>query len=115
MTRAVILTALIAMPAMAQDIHRWNADTYIVMQPTTQAGAFAEVIFSNHDIHVFFIETFTLTHDGITVDVMVEINASGADDRMTVTPPPGFIAVPPELLVPENGAGRILIMEDATS
>jgi hypothetical protein len=46
----------------------------------------------------------------------MEINAQGgAADRMTVTPPEGYIAVPDSVLVPENGAGVIIIYEGGLS
>ena len=36
-------------------------------------------------------------------------------ESRTVTPPPGYLAVPPELSAPEDGGGRIDIVMEAVS
>jgi len=40
---------------------------------------------------------------------------SNLAETMTVTPPAGYVAWPPEVTVPEGGAGVILILEEAVS
>ena len=102
-----------AVAALAQDTYAWTPDTRITLQPTSQPGAVAEVVFLNTEIHTAFAYALPLTLDGLTVSVAVEINADGPADRFTVTPPEGFIAWPESLLVPENGAGVIYIMDEA--
>jgi hypothetical protein len=109
-----ILAWVVAFAAFAQDTFAWTPDTRVTIQPTAQPGAVAEVVFLNQEIHTAFGYTFDLTLDGLTVTVVMEINAAGgAADRMTVTPPEGYIAVPDSVLVDENGAGVIHIYEDA--
>lgn len=95
--------------ALAQDTYAWTPDTRVTIQP----GAVAEVVFLNTEVHTAFAYAFPLTLDGLTVSVAVEINAEGAADRYTVTPPDGFIAWPESQLVPENGAAVIYIMDEA--
>lgn len=40
---------------------------------------------------------------------------SNLAETMTVTPPAGYVAWPPEVTVPEGGAGTILILLEAVS
>lgn len=101
--------------AMATDIHRWTPDTYIQIKPTSVPGAEAEVVFLNTSIHPLPTETFVINLDGLEVEVLFERDVEGISDSFTVTPPPGFIAIPQELVVPENGVGRILIIEGGLS
>jgi len=115
MTRFLALTAIFCVAfsaAIAGETYRWNHETHITIQPTSQPGAVAEVVFSNTDIHVFGREVFDLTLGDITVTVVYEMNVNGADDRFTVTPPPGYLAIPETLVVPEEGAGVIFVFQD---
>lgn len=115
MTRFLLLTAAFCVAfsaAVASDIHRWTDDCFVVIQPTTVVGAEAEVVFLNTELHDLPSETFDLTLGDLTVSVTITPDrAYGQPDRFTVTPPPGFIAIPPELIVPENAAGRIVIYQ----
>lgn len=114
--RALMLAAaMLSAPAFASDTYIWDGDTHVHLAPSNRPGVEAEVLFSNTGIHLMNVYTFTLSIDGLAVDVRVEINASGADDLITVTPPPGFLAVPPSLLVPEDGGGRIDIVMEGMS
>ena len=118
MTRFLLLTAAFCVAfsaAVADQTYRWNAETYVTIQPSHRAGVAAEVHFVNTGIHADPYYSFDLDLDGMLVTVLVEINTSGADDTMTVTPPSGFIASPPEVTVPEGGAGTILILLEAVS
>ena len=118
MTRFLFLTAIFCVAfsaAMATEIHRWTNDCYVTIQPTTRPGVEAEVFFANENIHPLAAEEFTLTLDGLTVSVRVDRGLGMLPDTMTVTPPPGYIAWPPEIVVPEGGAGTILILLEATS
>lgn len=118
MTRFLILTALFCAAfstAFAADTYRWNYETFVTIQPSSHLGVEAEVHFVNTDIHDQPYFSFDLDLDGLVVTVLVEINTSGADDTMTVTPPSGFIASPPDVTVPEGGAGTILILLEAVS
>ena len=109
----LILGGSMAVAALAQDTFAWSPESRITLQPTSQPGAVAEVVFLNTEVHTAFAYAFPLTLDGLTVSVAVEINADGPADRFTVMPPEGFIAWPESLVVPENGAGVIYIMDEA--
>ena len=111
---ASVLVFVGVFSAAVAETYAWNHETHVTIQPTAQPGAVAEVVFLNPEVHGQFAYAFPLTLDGITVSVAMEINAQGgAADRMTVTPPEGYIAVPDSVLVPENGAGVIYVYEDA--
>lgn len=115
MTRFPLLTAAFCIAfsaAVAQDTYTWDDRTRVTIQPSNIVGAEAEVVFLNTELHSLESETFELTLDGLTVTVTITPDrAYGQPDLMTVEPPPGFIAIPPELIVPENAAGRIVIYQ----
>lgn len=99
--------------AVAEQSRIYRDGSHISIQATNYPGARAEVVFHNLNVHSVLAEEFTLTLGDITVGVLFERDITySADDRFTVTPPAGFIAVPPALVVPENGTGIILIYEE---
>lgn len=118
--RTVILTALLLIgwlvtPVLADQTHAWGyfpeyAST-ITLQPTDAPGAVAEVVFDNKTVHSDELVTFDLTMDGLTVTVEALVGRGLTPDRMTVIPPDGFIADPPEIDVGEDAVGRVLIRE----
>ena len=99
----------------ADDVYRWTDQNYVTIQPSSRTGVVAEVHFVNDITHQLGEETFTVDLDGLTVRIDYMMNTVGADDTIIVTPPEGFIAYPPEITVPENGAGTVLILLDAVS
>ena len=100
--------------AAVAETYAWNHETHVTIQPTKQPGAVAEVVFLNTNIHTLLAETIELTLDGLTVSVLFERDVDyDASDRITVTPPPGYLAIPESVIVPENGAGVIHIYEEA--
>lgn len=119
MTRFLLLTAAFCIAfsaAVAGDTYEWDDQTRVTIQPTNVVGAEAEVVFLNTELHDLPSETFDLTLGDLTVSVTITPDrANGQPDRFTVTPPPGFIAIPPELIVPENAAGRIVIYQGGLS
>jgi C4-dicarboxylate-specific signal transduction histidine kinase len=100
---------------LASDTHQWNAETFVQITPSDRPGVEAEVTFQNRDIHPLQVERFTVELDGLAVGLVLELNTSGADDLLTVTPPPGYYADPPQVVVPENSAVTVLIYVEATS
>ena len=100
--------------AHADTTHTWGALTgyqsTIRLQPTDAPGAVAEVVFDNKTVHRDELVTFVLELDGLAVTVDALVGRGLTPDRMTVTPPVGFIAVPAEIDVPENEAGVVLIL-----
>lgn len=119
MTRFLFLTAVFCAAfsaAVAEEIYRWTNESYVVIQPSSRPGVIAEVTFLNEDIHSSDDE-ITLTLDGLSIVVQINTDRSAMmrPDTMTVTPPAGFIAYPPEVTVPEGGAGTILILLEGVS
>lgn len=121
MTRPLTLAALVLLflgwlvaPVLAESVHVWgNLTGYkstITLQPTTAPGAVAEVVFDNKTVHADQAVTFVLDIDGLAVTVDALVGRGMTPDRMTITPPQGYIAVPPEIDVPENAVGVVLIM-----
>lgn len=111
---ALLFSVALAVPCAAQDRHSWGGAFYqstITLQPTDAPGAVAEVVFDNRTVHVDEFATFDLTLDGLTVTVEALVGRGLTPDRMTVIPPPGYIADPPEIDVPEEQIGRVLIRE----
>ena len=119
MTRFLLITAAFCIAfsaAVAGDTYEWDDRTRATLQSSNIVGAQAEVVFLNTELHNLASETFTLTLGDLTVTVTITPDrAYGQPDLMTVEPPPGFIAIPPEIVVPENAAGRIVIYEGGLS
>lgn len=108
--RGLVAAAFLALPASAETTHGWAGGySHITIRPTTAPGAVAEVIFANRTVHSDDDLTFSLTLDGLTVDVHALVGRGLTPDRITVEAPPGFIAVPPELDVAEDDVGVILL------
>jgi len=112
--RGLVAAAFLALPASAETSHTWGMlegyTSTIAIQPTQAPGAVAEVVFDNKTVHTDENVTFALTLDGLTVEVYAQVGRGLTPDRMTVTPPDGFVAVPPELDVAEDDVGVILIL-----
>jgi hypothetical protein len=106
------LTLLFALPASAETQHLWAGGySSIAIQPTDAPGAVAQIVFDNKTVHSDRLERFDLTLDGLTVTVEALVGRGLTPDRMTVLVPPGYLADPPEIDVPENEIGRVLIYE----
>ena len=102
-----------ALPTHAETAHTWGSSFYqssITLQPTDAPGAVAEVVFDNKTVHADEDVTFTLDLDGLAVMVDAQVGRGLTPDRMTITPPDGYIAVPDMLDVAEDAEGVILIV-----
>ncbi len=111
--RAIIASLILALPASAQDTHTWGSSFYpstIVLEPTTAPGAVAQVSFDNKTVHRDERVTFDLTLGDLTVTVEALVGRGLTPDTFTVTPPPGYFAVPESLDVNEDDTGTILII-----
>jgi hypothetical protein len=112
--RAIIASLALAFPAHAETTHTWGSPFFastITLQPTDVEGAVAEVLFDNKTVHADELARFDLTLDGLTVSVEALVGRGLTPDRMTVFPPDGYLAVPPELDVDEDAVGRIVIFQ----
>lgn len=108
MTRALLL-CLLASPVAAQDTRTWPGysgipDSTARLHAPTVAHAEATLTFHNTTVHSFD-ETFVLTWGGITVDVDFRWQVDGSAESLTITPPPGYIAMPDVLTVDEDSTG----------
>lgn len=110
--RILLASLALALPASAQDTHTWGSQFYpstITLEPTDAPGAVAQVTFDNRTVHADEEVTFDLTMGDLTVTVVALVGRGLTPDRMTVTPPPGYIAVPPDLDVEEGAVGAIIV------
>ncbi len=111
--RLILASALCALPAHADTTYTWGSVFYpstITLQPTDAPGAVAEVVFDNKTVHIDELVTFTLDLDGLAVTVDALVGQGMTPDRFTVTPPDGYVAVPPEMDVDEDAVGVILVL-----
>lgn len=117
MTRAALFLCTLALPASAETArHSWyvaGMEAWVEMHAPTAPGAVASVTFHNRNLHQGD-EPFALTFDGMTVDVHLEWNVNGGtDERITVTPPEGFVAHPTHITVPEDATMTLHIYTNA--
>jgi hypothetical protein len=106
MIRAAIF-ALIAAPAFASDIHHWGG-SYAQLVPADNGPHVASVICHNEltmDSPMQF--GFALTLGQLTVQVEIEHGNGDIPDLYRVTPPEGFIAIPPAIFVNEGQSEEI--------
>ena len=86
----------------------------VTLQPTTEPGAIAEVIFDNRNVNDADDNgTYALSMDGLSIAVDFLWNADGSADRITVTPPDGVLCRPSScaLTLPEDQSGRLVLFE----
>ncbi|WP_210527831.1 hypothetical protein [Rubellimicrobium arenae] len=94
----------------ARDCWSWGTTTsaFVALRPAQ--GHPADVVFINRLTHGNSIDMiFVLEIDGLSVDVEVNNGVGEQPDIITVTAPPGFIAVPSTIEVREGETGRIQI------
>lgn len=111
MIRPLALLLCLAGDASAQDAADIGGGTTVFLRPSEEPDAVAEVTMFNVQVNSSPDERDYTLHLGslqVTVAFDWDANMSG-DDRMTVTVPPGYYAVPEWLDVPEYGTGTIYI------
>ena len=115
MIRTILLSAIIAAPAYADPRASWGAssspdhNTSATLAPS-DGPAVATITLRNqltggHDR----ITTARIDLPGLWADVTVDHGPGDVPDRITVTVPEGFIAVPPVLDVPEGESGVVSV------
>ncbi len=106
MTRLALILAMLPLPVVAETWQPWPGGSSVTLQPSEAIGAVSELLFKNS------------TNDGATRDyhvrdmggIRVEIVIGTADpDTITVTPPEGFVAVPPEVTIRDGDQAVVLI------
>lgn len=117
MTRAACLAlAMLASAAHAEPRHEWPGtaasgyrSAWVEIHEPTEPGAVAAVTFQNEPVHEAD-EAFAVTRDGLTVRIEMEWQADdGQEERLTLHPPEGFVAVPRTLTVPESATATAQI------
>jgi hypothetical protein len=109
--------ALAATPAAADGSLTWGRPLDSAAGPNVldlvrcEGGACAaRVTFHNSHLKGFaFTRRFTLDMGGLPVAVTITEGEAMAPDEIAVTPPPGFAADPPRLVVEEDGTGIVTI------
>lgn len=97
-------------PVAAGETIDWNVKTIATIRATTEPGAVAEILYINDDVNSAADNGVqTLTLGSLTVEVTFTWDAEGGSDRIMVTPPDGYMAVPDTLTLPEDGRGTLLI------
>lgn len=93
--------ALIAAPASADAIKEWPGvgdPSWVELHEPTAPNAVATVTFANRPVHNQD-DRFTLTLDGLTVSFTLAWgwHEGRREETLTIYPPDGYIAVPPQL------------------
>lgn len=113
MTRAVLLIAAVLLlsavsAARAQERDVWRSILSSVTMTETVTGAELHFVNSNSDRtqehHA------TLTAGGVTVAIWVSLGHGSRADTLTVETPPGWIAIPRSLTIPDGADGRVQIV-----
>jgi hypothetical protein len=108
--RAIILTACLAMPAAAQDSAFW-ATTGCQIVPITGEAWVAEIRCVNRLTTMTSPDVAADLHTGdLTVGLFVEQTFGRTPDSFMVTPPDGYVADPPVLVLDEDTAGVVRVM-----
>jgi hypothetical protein len=105
---AAILSIFAATAAHAEPAQCWgHGKSCVTLRPSEAPGAVAEVTFANAEVFIANTERFDLSLGGFAVGVVINNLAGKQPDTMTVTPPEGYIAVPPSVTVAE-GETRVI-------
>lgn len=112
--RHVIAAILAATPLHAESIKTWEfeisaARSYVELHAPTVPGAVATVTFLNDVVHSTD-ERFDLTWNDLQVTFLFDWQYDDThDERLTVLPPEGYVAVPSEVIVPEGDTAVVHI------
>ena len=115
MTLAARITGPLILAAIAQSAH--GSDRYsfgdgrsdVSIHPTTRPGALAEIRFQNRSTDADTMAgAFTLTLDGLTVDVTGIVGRGAEPDEIRVTPPEGIMCAPSCTLVIPDGSNGVV-------
>lgn len=103
--------ALIAFPAAAQDAAFWDA-TGCVLVPVEGEAWIAELQCQNFLTNMTPADVSADLHiDGLAVRLDLAQTFGREPDVFTVTPPDGFVALPPVLVLDEETRGVVRVME----
>ena len=107
--RAILASLAFALPASAQDSVFWDA-TGCVLVPVDGEAWIAELQCQNFLTNMTPADVSAVLHiDGLAVRLDLAQTFGREPDVFTVTPPEGFVAVPPVLVLDEEARGVVLI------
>ena len=109
MRSAILATLAFTLPAAAQDAAMWHG-TGCVLVPVEGEAWVAEARCVNV---LTYDQPWTegdMTAGGITVHLSVLHGPDDVPDTFTLTPPEGFVAVPPVLVLDEDTRGVVRVM-----
>ena len=113
MILGLILVLGLSSLARAETQRTWGSPFYqstISLEPTSAPGAVAQVTFDNRTVHRDEMVSFVLDLDGLAVTVQALVGRGLTPDRMSVSVPDGYIAVPESIDVAEDQTGVILVV-----
>lgn len=96
----LIAAALFALPAYGQDAarHMWFGwRTSIVEISPSDGGHFADILFINERSESGTLYPFQITYDGMVFEFLLISESGDNPDMLVVKPPPGFVAIPPNV------------------
>lgn len=108
---AVLALALAAGPALSESVcHYGNPGTTVSIAP----GAEVFAVVSIHNALAFRArDTCVLRLFGVAVTVVYDPGAGALPDWFHVAVPPGFVAIPPSILIEDGRSDRVVIVLDA--
>lgn len=101
MTRTLAALVLTASPALAEPVAFWGASS-ARLEPCHAADACVTVI--NRLSASPDLVAVILDRDGLAVEVIAVMGAGAEPDRVTITPPVGWLVMPPWADVAEDAA-----------
>lgn len=112
MIRAAALVLAMSEPAAAQDLCRFGLpdrpSTEAGIAASAEPGVWAEVQIANL-LAIRVRRVCDLTHDHETVRVIYDAGEGRAPDLFRVEVPPGYVADPAEVIVPDGSGATIRI------
>ena len=107
---AAAALAALASPVHSAERYCWaGCESTVIIAPHPDAAAV--VTFDNRMVHSTATAVFTLDLNGLSVSVEAHVGRGEEPDTIFVTPPAGYVAVPPMVTVQENDTGEILILK----
>jgi hypothetical protein len=104
---ASILALLLQVAAPSDTCSYGNPGTTVIIAPGESSFAVIEI---DNKLARRLYTFCDLTLFGIVVRVEYAPGSGALPDWFHVTPPPGFIAVPPSILIDDNDTGEVLII-----
>ena len=108
---AAIFAGLIATSAAADTCRYGNGPIATSVSIAPGDESFAVVTIDNK-LAARARTTCDLTIYGVTVTVEYDAGAGALPDWFRISVPPGFVAVPPQILIDDGDTGRVLIVLD---